>query len=336
MSEKQLDLVTLKGSFREAGASYGKHFYRELAGFMMQEVAPTPARRAYAKRCWEQVRRYAPASAAFMRGMSRGSGLSVEEVTLLSLHEEIIHQMHCSAIAATGAATQTGHALIAQNWDWKSWRFPWAGLLRLQIKGAPRMLTYHYPGLWASLGVNQHGLSLVWTGGGYWPRLKPKVGIPTYSLIFEILQLKTVDEALKLLEKNQHAGCFLFFLGDAKGNIAVVEGIPGRLQVDRSQDRFSRANHYECPDIVRASRQRLPPKKKSNTRVRGEIISKLLYKVRQHSVSTMQSVLTSNKEIYGFEKAHMTIDSFVIDCRKKTLFVSRGGHFPGKWRTYRV
>src|SRR5689334_11154614 len=95
----------------------------------------------------------------------------------------------------------------------------------------------------------------MWTGGGYLPKVKPLTGVPTYVLISEIMQRANVPEALAFLAECKLAGCFLFFLGDADGRIAVVEGAAGRMEVATSDSLLLRANHYTCPSIVDCSRQ---------------------------------------------------------------------------------
>lgn len=337
MIENELELVTLSGTTKNVGAQYGEHFRQKLNGFLTQEVPPNKKRIDYAKACWRVLCKQAPGSSEFITGISAGSGLSIEEVTLLSLHEEIVHQTHCTAFAATGAGTRNGGALVGQNWDWKSWRFPWPGLLRLKIKGAPRLLTYHYPGLWASLGINQHGLTLMWTGGGYAPSLRPIVGVPTYALIYDLLLRKNVNEALDYLQSVQHAGCFLFFLGDKEGRIAVVEGIPGKIAIEQGSNYLSRSNHFECPTIIKASHQKLSPTQNANNILRGKLAAKFIQNAgKANGISDFKSHLTRNKDIYRFSKEHMTIDSFVADCRARVLHVARGGIRPGPWRAYEV
>lgn len=337
MAKNKLELTNIAGTQLQAGENYGEIFRTALGGFLHSEVAPSSSRIEYAKSCWKTIEKYAPASAEFMRGISRGSKLTLPEVALLSLHEEINHQTHCTAFGATGSGSSGGRALLAQNWDWKTWRYPWPGLLRLRITGAPRLLTYHYPGLWASLGINQYGLSLMWTGGGYWPRLTPKIGVPTYALIYDLLLRKTVEEALAYLQQNRHAGCFLFFLGDAKGNIAVVEGIPGHVEIDQNSERLSRANHFECPLVIAKTGQKLPSNKQSNSSLRSHRAQLYLKNAgRKNSVASMKHHLTRDPEIYRYSALHMTIDSFVADCKRRVLHVARGGPTPGPWRNYEV
>mgnify|MGYP002624895903 FL=1 len=225
-NKAKLPLHTLSGAARDCGRAYGEMFREAMLGFCVQEVRPDTKRLAYARRCWKHVEHDAPASARLMRGMAEGSTLSIEQITLISLHEEIVHQPHCTAFAATGSATRDGDTLVAMNWDWAANLYPWASLLRLDVAGSPRVLTYQFPGLWAGAGINEHGLSFMWTGSGYQPRLAPITGMPTYVIIAEMLRRKTVPAVLKFLDGIRHAGSFIFFLGDAAGRIAVVEFIP--------------------------------------------------------------------------------------------------------------
>jgi hypothetical protein len=80
---------------------------------------------------------------------------------LLLLHEEIVHVHNCTGIGATRKGTADGSALIGQNWDWSGSLYLWSSLLRLRSDSMPATLTYTYPGLWASGGMNEFGLSLV-------------------------------------------------------------------------------------------------------------------------------------------------------------------------------
>ncbi len=326
------------GTARRCGESYGELFAARLAGFYQQEIAATSRSLAYAKACSLAIEKYAPDAASFLQGMARGAKvLSLVELTLLTLHEELEHQSHCTALVATKRATTTARTIVAQNWDWKPARFPWPGLLSLKVRGAPALLAYHYPGLWTSLGINAKGLTLMWTGGGYYPPVAPVVGVPTYVVIAELLRLKSVEEALARLTKVKHAGSFLFFLADATGAAAIVEGIPGRLAVERVATYQCRANHFEDPALVKATLQVLPPKKISNTRIRRRQIGEALaLRADDLSPEAARAILTKPPELYRFGAQSMTIDSFVAVCEDRTLSVARGGPRPGAWHTYAV
>ena len=343
MSDDTLPLIEFQGTAAECGAAYGAKLTDRILGFAKAELNPTKARLTYAEKCWKHVVRSAPHATDFLEGMSVGSGIPRNILTLVTLHEEIVHQPHCTAFAVTGTATRDGNTIIGQNWDWSPALYPWPGLLRLMRDDAPRTVTYHYPGLWACAGVNETGLGLVWTGGGYFPKVEPVVGVPTYVLIDEILLQPNVGAALDWLAGVKHAGCFIFFLGDATGATAIVEAVPGRTKIVRNADSLSRANHYLCKDIAKCGSQKRPNKKKTSTLQRADRMNELRQKYDgQFDGRAAEAILTDRGNDWpwvhqypGGKSAHelagMTIDSLYFDCRAKTLHTARGGRDPGPW-----
>ncbi|HTL51595.1 MAG TPA: C45 family peptidase, partial [Planctomycetota bacterium] len=341
----KLNLVSLKGTLAQCGEDYGEQFEPLMMGFCKQELKPDRRKLAYARRCWPAIQASAPKSAQFIQGLARGAHLSLEHVILLSVHEEVYHQQHCTAFAACQAATKSGRTIIGQNWDWSPALYPWAGLVRIAARGEPAVAAYHYPGLWCSAGVNAEGLALVWTGAGYRPAVQPKVGVPTYVLIAEILRRKNVPEALAWLSRVNLAGAFIFFLGDAAGNIAVAEGMPGKLVIDQSKDVLTRGNHYACPAIIRASKQpNKDPLLSADKCERDQRMHRLLIKHRgKITLDLGKSFLldrTGNKQWLhqyphgplGHELGGLTIDSILVECESRKLWTCRGGRVPGPWQ----
>lgn len=175
----------------------------------------------------------------------------------------------------------------------------------------------------------------MWTGGGYWPPVNSKPGLPTYVVIAELMRCSSVADALRRMESMTHAGCFLFFLADASGDAAIVEGIPGQLAIESVIGVKTRANHYEDSTIVKAVRQRLPPRKESNTKFRKAKIEACVRDLSGRvSLSSLKKILTGDEELYKFSPTSMTIDSFVAVCEERLLCVSRGGSTAGPWRDY--
>lgn len=343
---EKLALASLRGSLQDCGEAYGSRFEPLIMGFCKQELQPNLKKLAFARKCWPAIQATAPKSARFMQGLARGAHLSLEHIILLSLHEEIYHQHHCTAFAACKTATRGGRTIIGQNWDWNSSLYPWPGIVQTQARGEPAVAAYHYPGLWCCAGVNEEGLALVWTGAGYKPAVQPKVGVPTYVLIAEILRRKNVADALAWLSRVRLAGAFIFFLGDAKGNIAVAEGLPGKLVVDQSGDRLTRGNHYGCPAMIRSSRQPVKdPLRSSDKCDRDQRMHQLLsrnhgritpelgksFLLDRHGAKQWLHQYPHGKT--GHELGGLTIDSLVIDCAAKKLWTCRGGRKPGPWQT---
>ena len=344
MPSDKLVLTSFKGTARECGVAYGRTFERSIMGFCSQATRPNKKKLAYARRCWPHIESAAPTSAQFIRGVAAGAHLSLEHITLLTLHEEIVRLPHCTAFVASGQSTHGGRTINAMNWDWSPSLFSWPGLLKLQVKGTLRPLTYHYPVLWAAAGINEAGLSLMWTSSGTYPMVPYRVGLPTYVLMAEILRRKTVGAALRYMQRVRNAGSFNFLLGDADGDKAVVEAIPGRFCVDRSAQTLVRANHYMCGETIRRSRQRLGRKQAASTTSRHRQMAELLGRYHTKlSPSAARKILTDRSGswpwIHQFPDGPdaqtlnvMTIDSLIAVSQDRVLHTCRGSRKPGRWQ----
>lgn len=344
MPRPKLPVHRFKGTATKVGEAYGEAFETQIMGFIYQELKPDKKRLAYAARCWKHVQKSAPASARFMKGMARGAKLSIEHITLLTLHEEIYHEPHCTGFSAAGDATRDGKTYVGMNWDWNTNLHPWAQLLRLDIKGDPRVATYAFPGLWTGAGVNEHGMAFMWTGSGYTPPLHGIVGVPTYVLIAEILRRKTVPAVIRYLQSVTNAGAFIFFIGDASGRIALIEGVPGGIEVVEHSTTLSRANHYECKDTIRCAKQKPTRRKGWTSPRRAERMAEMMTENEGRiSVAAAKRILHDRTDPWPYvhqipsgptehELRVMTIDSLFAVCEDRVLWTSRGGRQPGPWQ----
>ena len=339
-------IAEFHGSPRACGKNYGISQAEAIRAWLNMETAPDPRRLRYASRCWEKLGNWQRPVVEFVRGMAEGSGLSMEETTLLLLHEEIVHTKPCTAIGATGPATRDGSAIIGQNWDWNSDKYPWPSLLRLRTDAMPATFTYAYPGLWASAGINEYGLSLVWTGAGYLPKVRPIVGVPTYALIAGILACRTCREAISLMRRTLNAGSFIFFLADAGGEVWVLEGVPGHFEAVQCRDVITRANHYECAAICHKAKQAVPTStRKANTRNRANRIAALTKKYRGRiDRKVVESILCDHFPRFGLSicqhpmpgRLGLTIDSFYAVPSKREFWIARGHPCRHQYQRYRV
>jgi len=278
--------------------------------------------------------------------MAKGAGLTLPETTLLLLHEEIGHSKLCTAFGATGPGTRNGRPIIGQNWDWGSSLYPWSCLVRLRTSAMPRTLTYTYPGLWSAAGMNEHGLSLVWTTSGCFPKVAPKVGVPTYALIAGILTCTDCQEAIGLLARTPIAGSFNFLIADAKGEVWVIEGFSGRIELGPCENVVSRANHYECERVSRLTEQKLPrTSRKVNSRARARRMAELVQKhhgriddqiaegmLCDHGVAPGLNICQHPKG----KRRGMTLDSFYALPTRKEFRIARGLPCRHEYRRYRV
>src|SRR5262245_232732 len=125
-------LAVIAGKPRERGHQYGQKFKQPIQSFFRAQVldafvgkAPTREEAfRYAGACAKAVKEYSPVVHEEMEGIAAGSGLTLEEVLLLSLHEELYHKgvlpsvPKCTALAAGPPDTNDGNTYVGQNWDW--------------------------------------------------------------------------------------------------------------------------------------------------------------------------------------------------------------------------
>lgn len=322
----------LEGGLWVAGMFYGSQFKEAMAAFLDEEIGPATAKRDYARACYEETEQHAPRAAEFLRGERAGSGLSLEEVTLLALHDETTREPHCTAFVAAPEMTRERQTLIGQNWDWETKLAGYPGILELHARDQPAVMSYHYPGLWTALGINEHGVALLWTGGGYFPELAPRVGVPTYALIAEALTERTARSAVDRVLDTPNAGSFLFHVADESEGF-VVEGIPHVKRVS-SGPLLARSTYYEHENIVGLSAQQVPKGYAGRDR-RAAVDAALLVGAGDFTLDAAQELLTT-PPVYRADPSDSaaTIDSFVALPAERTLHVRRGEPTPGEWASF--
>ena len=233
--------------------------------------------RNHAEKYWPAIADYSPVLAAEMKGIARGAGVDWRDIVMIALNEEresIVKGLkeereisstdgqsmasdgqsmapggqptapagQCTAFAATGRATRSGRTLLGQSWDnYLEWYegFP-SFLLRRKNSEGFEALSYAYPGMLAAAGINSAGIALCWNSV---PRLKLKIGVPTYVIVAEVLRQETIGNALAAVFRAERAGCFNFLLANEE-EIYNLEATPDDIEVSYSADYLGHANHY--------------------------------------------------------------------------------------------
>jgi isopenicillin-N N-acyltransferase-like protein len=268
----ELKRFEFSGEPYERGYSYGEACREGISRFLkesfydaftlgMTSEASKEQMLLFAKRYTPYIEAYSPEIYEQMKGIADGSGKTLEEITLLFLHEEspILGEKefmrHCTVIAATGAATIGGETYVSQNWD-ESYEDFWEGdkplLLYERKKSGPDVLAWTYPGLLGAAGMNSEGLSITWTST---PRAPFEIGVPTYVIIAEILRRKSIDEALEAIIKAKRAGSFKLTIADGNSEIYVVEATPRHHHLIYVDEFYGYHADFESDDI----RKEIPP-----------------------------------------------------------------------------
>ncbi len=348
-------LTVIEGKPRQRGRQYGKHFEGPIRAFLEKEVVQACAKHAsrdallrYAGECTRAIKEYSPTIHDELEGIAEGAGLRLEEAVLITLHEETAGHKdgklpavpHCTALAAAPPDTRDGRTYVGQNWDWMASVYGLSSMLHWKRPEGPSLLAYAYPGLWAGAGLNSAGVALCWTWGDTLGVKGPRVGIPAYVLIAQMLYQDSLEGALREATRARHAGWFAFVLADAKGQIATVDGTPEQMVIQRPRGHTARAS-YACREIL-GGEQDKPLKLHGQCRRMFDLLAgskgKLDRPALQGFFGDHDSTICKHpnyKGSGGIDGGGFTVDSMLFDCTRLEAHVARGPGCSGRWKTFR-
>ncbi len=333
-------LTTIAGKPRERGRQYGKKFGQAMAAFRDKEIycfAANPPSRDdllyYAGQCGKAIKDYAPTIMDELEGIAEGSGIRLEEVVLISLHEELYHKgvlppvEHCTALAAGPPDTKDGKTYVGQNWDWMESVYGLSSVLLWKRPEGPSLLAYAYPGLWVGAGLNSAGIALCWTSAESMGIKGPRAGIPSYVLIAQMLYQETLKEAIAEARRAKQAGWFTFVLADGKGQLANVEGTPDKLVVEMDHGHLART--YCGTREMTGTPKDQPVKYHPQCQRMYELLEGSKGKLDR---PTLQGFFGDHKSTIC--KHNGTLDSMLFDCTSRKAYVSRGPGCSGRWKEF--
>jgi isopenicillin-N N-acyltransferase-like protein len=339
-------LAVIAGTPRERGRLYGSLFRDPIRAFLKSEILDAfdknGAREAmlrYAGACFSEVKGFSPIIADELEGIAEGTGLRVEDLTLITLHEELWHRgvipsiSHCTAIAAGPPHTRDGRTYVGQTWDWMAGVYGLSSIVHWRRTEGPSLLGYAYPGLWAGAGLNAAGIALTWTSGSGLGIAGPRVGIPSYVLITQMLYQNTLRAALDEARRAKNAGWFTFVLADGDGNLANVEGTPAALAVEMGRGCLARVDYgsREITGTKPDSRVKVHPRCRHMAGLletaRGEVDGARLQRfLADHGAPEDAATAVC---VHG-----STLDAVLFDTTRRELHVTRGPACASRWRTF--
>ncbi|MBA4062342.1 MAG: hypothetical protein C0501_01290 [Isosphaera sp.] len=338
----------IAGRPRERGAAYGKLFKDGIARFLDREiyaVANKSVSKAemlrYAGACGKVVAEACPVVHEELGGVAEGSGLTFEEVVLVTLHEELSRGEvlpkvpHCTAVGVGPPDAAGRQTLVGQTWDWMETVAGLSSVVEWRTGSGPDVLAYGFPGLWAGAGLNSAGVALCWTSAGF-EYYKPtggkptggvRVGVPSYALIAHLLYQESLDAVAEEVARDRHAGWFTFVLGDATGRLLSVEGSPKRVRAEWAKGRLVRIDFgtRALTDTPAGS----PVPRHPRCRVTDDHLAAAAGKVDAARLRTLFA-----DPGCGVSVGRPTIDLMVFDCAARVAHLSRGPRYGVDWREY--
>lgn len=278
--ELPLPMVVAEGTPAECGARYGA----EAAGLIAANteaylrrfesrvgVTPAEARRAGAE-FRAVTRRHHPRIAAMLDGVAEGAGVAVAEIYALNGRTELLYGTAispCAADAAVGATsppppagasectsiavldthTDSGHTVLAQNWDWHPAQRPYTLLLATRDERGLAVITLAEAGMLAKAGLNSAGLGVCVNMLGCDRDGRPG-GVPYHVLLRAVLEAPTLTDAIRAGCASPRGASINLLIGqaypDAEGEVIDLELVPGDVGVLHPDGGvLTHANHLE-------------------------------------------------------------------------------------------
>ena len=162
----------------------------------------------------------------------------------------------CTAMGVTAAASRTGQAWLAQNWDWMGRQREALVLLHTQGPSGQSITTLTEAGMLAKIGINQSGFAL---GLNILRshRDGTRVGVPVHVLLRHLLDCRSVAHARERLHALQTELGLGFGAAsnvpcaDAEGQAACFEVSPaGWAEVTPTEGVVVHTNHFVCESLL--------------------------------------------------------------------------------------
>lgn len=349
-------LTVIAGNPRERGRRYGEKFKDDTRSFFQQEIdqaftgnpAPREDLLRYGAACAAEINRYSREVMDELEGLAEGTGLRLEDVVLLQLHEELFHRGklpasdaaaaaaqaqahgHCTVLAAGPPDTADGQAYVGQTWDWMTSTYGRSSMLRWERTEGPSVLAYAYPGLWVGAAVNSAGLGFGWTSA--WDKegiAGPRVGIPSYVLLAHMMYQDSLDAAVEEVKRAKPAGWFTVVLADGEGGVANFESSPKELAVERGRGTFARHAYGTRRMTGTAEGERV--KHTDKCRRMLDLLAGAKGKLDR---ATLQRFLHDPAICVAFNPGNFTVDHMLFNTTKREAYVKRGPAGPEGWKSF--
>jgi len=252
-------VVFAAGGPRERGRSYGAAARDRVHGTVALYEGIFEA---YAGLRWPQVRdragRFVEAIDAYeveilpeIEGIAEGAGLEAEDVLAANLRTEIMFGLdtrprqaalkECTALGVGGSAP-----LVAQTWDWKPGARETVVLLACAPHRGPGFVTMVEAGLLAKCGMNDAGIGLA-TNALQSSLDRGEPGVPFHAILRRVLMSASFEEAREAIVGGPRASSANYLIGDATGQVADLEVIPGGSDGVYEPEVAVHANHFLRP-----------------------------------------------------------------------------------------
>jgi isopenicillin-N N-acyltransferase-like protein len=291
-----------------------------------------------------------------MRGVAEGAGLEFREVAALNARTELTFSClpntlkesssgGCTSFGLLPEATESGHVIIGQNWDWRAEALQTCVVLQIEQKEKPNIVMHAEAGTIGHRGLNSAGLGVCIN----YIRSEADVfrpGVPFLIKLRGILNSSRMSAALQMLMAYPGPNSMNMVVGHQGGEIIDVENLPNDLLFVYPRDGIlTHANHFESPmlrirdtgkgtladTIFRSGRLRRLLEAR-----RGKLDVETIREALSDHFSYPDSICRHPDEACEKVDQWQTLASIILDLTEMTLRYTEGPACTGPYRVARL
>ncbi len=281
-----------------------------------------------------------------MKGIAEGANVNLTEVAVVNCLEGVtvdaLHLTKCTSLSVNERYTQNKHVLIAHNEDWMPFDEPDVFLVLARPDDEPPFLAMSYGGLLPNIGFNAAGIAQCCDT--VYPT-DTRIGIPRVVVSRAVLGARTIGSAIRHMLIPLRAAGYNHLLAHESGEMFNVEVSALNFDIlSGSEGYLVHTNNYLSPKMqaIEAS-----PDELIHTRVRYFRALHLLTKTQEHTLKTLQTIMSDhvnhpdsicNHSIFDIDPKdrQKTIVSMVMDLTDRKMEVAWGNPCLNTFHSYDV
>ena len=327
VSTRQLPYVQVYGSHREMGRQMGEAFRDQIKNGVNSTRKMLADAYEHLQLTWDgaqiQSRKYIPFAeerypqyVEEMKGISEGSGVSMDDITCLNAMEamtmDALHLTKCTSMAVNQQCTANGHVLVTHNEDWLPDDEPDVYIVSARPNDEPPFLAMTYGGLLPNIGFNAYGICQCCDS--VYPS-DSRIGIPRIINSRAVLAARTPSDAIRHMLAPHRAAGYNHMLVHESGEMYNVEVSSRRFAVLSTQEGFlAHTNNYLDTQMQAVESE---PDELVSTRVRYFRAMRLLSQNSQHTIKSLQTIQKDHLN-YPDSICNHSVDGDPLD-REKTI-----------------
>ena len=350
-------LVQVSGTHQEMGQQIGEGRKENVRHSIINARVLLEKAYSEVKLTWQGAQTQAQKYIAFaqkrypqyveeIQGIADGADVPFNELIVLNVIEELtmdgLHLTHCTSMGVSDERTVNGNVLAAHSEEWLSIDEEDVFVIQAKPEDEPPYLAMTYGGLLPNVGFNAYGIAQLIDS--VYPN-DSQIGIPRLVVSRAVLAAKTPEEAIRCTIVAERAAGYNHLIVHESGEIYNVESSALRFALLSSVDGVAmHTNHYLSPEMweIEESSGGL-----IGSKIRYLRTQRLLNRTRQHSIQSLQNILSDHVNYPNSICRHdagdnisvdseKTINALVIDLTSREMHIAWGNPCQNEYAIYQL